>query len=1331
MTSLRNPNDFAERVDTGVLRYSRVWEDHRLLDGALEIDGDSDVISIASAGCNVLSLLLQDPASVTAVDVGESQLAVVGLQLAAIPRLSAAEVRRLLGVVPGTTADRLALYDRIRPDLPLPVRRWCDGNPAVAEGLAFAGRLERHFHDFTFGALRELVSEQEIRRFAAMDDLAEQRAWFDRHLDTAPVEAAFRANTAAIGLSGRDPEQFRYVGGDEIGDDPVTFCWGRFRHLCTAVPAAGNPYLHAYLLGPDAQVWPAHLTDEGHALLQERVGRVELRTGEIVAVVADRPVGAYSHANLSDIFEYLSPVQTAESLIVLGERLRPGGRVAFWNHLVDRSVPTDHPGLEPLPELATRLHEQDRSCVYRAFHVAAVRPRVSDTSALVAAAAPTDQTTRHHRAGSADRRRSPRVAAGHLDLSVVEAAVLPGGGSIVDVSPTGLAIAVADDCPLGEGDELHLAKVRGGGAAEDAPGGLSPLPVRDLPPLAVGHRRRVDGRVHLTLTELDGPTGRLWELFDAVRSGEIARPAPVPVPSEPGWRPPRIPGRGHYSEEHRLERLAWITAQTGADTSRVATTSLDAAALTGNIENLVGGIEVPVGLAGPLWFNGEHVQGLVTAPYATTEGALVASVCRGATAISRSGGVSTRVVWQRMTRAPLYTFDDIDVAIRFTRWLQDHIDDIRAEIATVSSHARLLEIDPVLMGVHVHVRFVYETGDAAGQNMTTISTWRACQWIEAARERAGLPAGEVNIDANMSSDKKVSQLSMIAGRGTRVLAECRIDRQTLADVLKVTPEGMERGWLACVAGNAQSGMVGATVNLANTIAGIFTATGQDIASVHESAVGIMSVRAEDDGLHLSLVLPSLIVGTIGGGTTLPGPQAYLQMLGCGGGHDRSERLAEIIAGFALALDVSTMAALVGGQFADAHERLGRNKPVDWFTEDDLTPGLFTPMMAAHRGDDVLTVTEVTDASVGMGSSIVTELVSRTTRQKLVGIVPRTLHLSDGTELDVVVKSKPLDREITLLMGQMASLCGGEVASYFARWQRDTGFTGTHTKELAVAGTDDPRMRRIMPQTYGTHRDDEREAYVLVMEALGDDGTFVLKDTADDVAGWGLLELDTAVRDLAGAHAVWLGREDELVATDWIGPVATADRMAAMRPLWSALAEHGHREMPTIVGPDELATLHRLVNATAARWSAFEAMPRTLVHHDCNPRNLCLRVDEAAPTGLRLVAYDWELATLHVPQYDLAELLAFTLEGDLDPRLVGGLVELHRQELERASGVELSPAEWRRGFRLALEDFMVRRLNLYVMGHTFRDYGFLERLVATANALLAVVSRPGFEIGGDL
>ena len=118
--------------------------------------------------------------------------------------------------------------------------------------------------------------------------------------------------------------------------------------------------------------------------------------------------------------------------------------------------------------------------------------------------------------------------------------------------------------------------------------------------------------------------------------------------AEDGFRPPRIPARGHYTEDARLSRLAWIGDQTGVDTSAIRDTKIDAAALAGNIENFVAGIEVPVGLAGPLLFAGTDARGLITAPLATTEGVLVASVTRGATTISRAGGVRTRVIHQRM-----------------------------------------------------------------------------------------------------------------------------------------------------------------------------------------------------------------------------------------------------------------------------------------------------------------------------------------------------------------------------------------------------------------------------------------------------------------------------------------------------------------------------------------------------------------------------------------------------------------------------------------------------------------------------------------------------------
>src|SRR5436305_11193729 len=126
------------------------------------------------------------------------------------------------------------------------------------------------------------------------------------------------------------------------------------------------------------------------------------------------------------------------------------------------------------------------------------------------------------------------------------------------------------------------------------------------------------------------------------------------------------------------------------------------------------------------------------------------------------------------------------------------------------------------------------------------------------------------------------------------------------------------------------------------------------------------------------------------------------------------------------------------------------------------------------------------------------------------------------------------------------------------------------------------------------------------------------------------------------------------------------------------------------------------------------MPRTLVHNDFSTRNIALRRD-----GLQLVAYDWELATLHVPQRDLAELLAFTLSPDVDPATVDHHLETHRNSLEAASGIELDRAAWIRGYELALRDFIVGRVQLYLMAHAQREYPFVEELVATVKRLIDI------------
>ncbi|WP_394829131.1 hydroxymethylglutaryl-CoA reductase [Pendulispora albinea] len=389
---------------------------------------------------------------------------------------------------------------------------------------------------------------------------------------------------------------------------------------------------------------------------------------------------------------------------------------------------------------------------------------------------------------------------------------------------------------------------------------------------------------------------------------------------------PKVPARGISTEEARLERLEFARRITGAPLDHMQETSLAASSLANNIESLIGGIEIPVGLAGPLLFQGACATGIIFAPFATTEGALVASATRGATALSRAGGVTTRVLHQRMVRAPAFRFRNVASAAAFVQWIEAQFEPLSAEVRKFSEHAKLISVEPYVLGRIAHVVFQYSTGDAAGQNMTTHTTWHACRWLlEQLRAIETIELEHFEIEGNMAGDKKFSFHSLLRGRGFRVVADCDVPREVLSEVLKVTPERLMLAHEHSMSGSFQAGSL-YNINASNAVTAIFAATGQDIACVHESSGALLSIQSAPHGIYASILLPSLVVGTVGGGTHLPRQREMLQLMGClGDGH--AERLAEIIAGFCLALDLSTLAAAASDQLAAAHERLGRNRPV--------------------------------------------------------------------------------------------------------------------------------------------------------------------------------------------------------------------------------------------------------------------------------------------------------------------------------------------------------------------------------------------------------------------
>lgn len=387
--------------------------------------------------------------------------------------------------------------------------------------------------------------------------------------------------------------------------------------------------------------------------------------------------------------------------------------------------------------------------------------------------------------------------------------------------------------------------------------------------------------------------------------------------------PNRIPRNtmDDHSIEWAQKRREFLTEKTGAELNHTGHFSVDPKSLPGNIENFIGVVQMPVGIAGPIQVNGEHAEGLFYVPLATTEGTLVASYSRGMRVINECGGVHTTVVEQFMQRAPAFIFKNAREARDFGKWVDENFLDIKQAAETTTSIGKLEHIMQWSVSKTRYLRFNYTTGDAAGQNMVGKATLAACEWIV-----ANYPEEcEYLLSGNMDTDKKHSHLNMLHSRGKRVIAEVVLKKDVLKKIMKVDTKMLAR---ATVLANTGALMAGAAYNgphSANGIASLFIATGQDEANVVESHAGLLSHELLDNGdFYLSVTLPSLIVATYGGGTGLPTQKECLDLLGCYG-KGKANKLAEIVAATVLAGDISLACAVIGGHWVSSHDKFGRNR----------------------------------------------------------------------------------------------------------------------------------------------------------------------------------------------------------------------------------------------------------------------------------------------------------------------------------------------------------------------------------------------------------------------
>lgn len=310
------------------------------------------------------------------------------------------------------------------------------------------------------------------------------------------------------------------------------------------------------------------------------------------------------------------------------------------------------------------------------------------------------------------------------------------------------------------------------------------------------------------------------------------------------------------------------------------------------------------------------------APLATYEKPVWYAVGRGAKLSRHGSPIHTYCIADRMTRSIVFKCKNGQSALALKAKIQLQEQELKHLVSQTSRHAKLLNCQFIHLGNSLYCRFSFETGEAAGHNMVTKASDLIGQTI-------GSWPGDhryISVSGNLCTDKKVSSINPIQGRGKHMLAEIIINRVQVEAILGTTPEAMIELHIAKnLTGSILAGSLhSANAHVANTLLAFYLATGQDAANIVEGSQAIVQCEMHDqDNLYFSVTLPSIIIGSVGQGKTLTCTQANIDRI-----HSKitasAKQLAHVCAAAVLCSEISLLAAQTKpGELVKSHMILER------------------------------------------------------------------------------------------------------------------------------------------------------------------------------------------------------------------------------------------------------------------------------------------------------------------------------------------------------------------------------------------------------------------------
>ena len=337
--------------------------------------------------------------------------------------------------------------------------------------------------------------------------------------------------------------------------------------------------------------------------------------------------------------------------------------------------------------------------------------------------------------------------------------------------------------------------------------------------------------------------------------------------------------------------------------------------------------QIPMRLVGPLLINTKLGSFKTKIPLATFETPLWHSVARGAKVTTQAGGITTIVVRDLMSRSILLEAPTASRAAQIAEQLRLMQNSLFKVAESTSRFLLCKELHFRVIGSCLFLRLSASCGDASGHNMITKASEAVLQLI--CDQFPDLKY--LSISGNLCTDKKVSSVNSILGRGKDVCAEVLISKELCQTLLKTTPEAIanlntKKNLLGSI---INGGVASANAHFANMLLAIYLATGQDAANIVEGSQGITYAEVRGTDLYFSVSLPNIIVGTVGNGKHLPWVIQSLEQLGClpdDVSGQSSQKLAQIVAATVLCGELSLLAAQTNpGELVRTHLVLERGR----------------------------------------------------------------------------------------------------------------------------------------------------------------------------------------------------------------------------------------------------------------------------------------------------------------------------------------------------------------------------------------------------------------------